>query len=171
VNFSKSSTSREGGIDLDRRRNKIVHQATEVSVMRYKDACAIGLWLTFAASTFPANAQCAVDTKLSGVYEGNDGGTYWVRTIGTKVFWLGMGPGAKPSFTNVFRGESKNGTVTGDWADVAGADRGSGVLIVGGSTDSFTKRGGSGSPFGASVWKNKRQSGGGCADTAGSPAN
>jgi hypothetical protein len=150
--------------------NKISNEPRKEFVMRYKAPCAIGLWLAIASSAFPAAAQCVVDSKLSGVYDGNDGGTYWVRTVGPNVFWLGIGPGAKPSFFNVFRGEVKNGLVTGDWADVAGADRGSGTLIVGGSIDSFTKRGSSGSPFGASVWKNKQPSSGGCGDTAGGPA-
>ena len=67
--------------------------------------------------------------NLTGKWLGNDKGTYWVRQIGSCVWWSGSGLG----FSNVFFGTmtSSGSTVFGLWADVPeGATVGSGSLIL-----------------------------------------
>jgi hypothetical protein len=54
------------------------------------------------------------DKDLTGTWMCNDGGTYYVRHVGNEIAWFGE----SSSFSNVFLGTLKNGTITGDWADV-----------------------------------------------------
>jgi hypothetical protein len=75
------------------------------------------------------HAQCTSRPSMTGEWKGSDGASYFVRQIGTTVWWAGLGD----TFTNVFKGtrDRKTQTVTGEWADVAGfSGRGTLVLSV-----------------------------------------
>lgn len=74
----------------------------------------------------PAEAGLTVD--LTGVYSCNDGGTYYIRTEGSDIFWFGQGDG----WTNVFHGTYKGQNLyEGKWADVPmGTNRGAGSLRI-----------------------------------------
>jgi len=59
--------------------------------------------------------------NLTGTWSGNEGGVYYIRSVGNLVYWVGMSfddDGA--TFTNVFRGTIAAGDniIVGDWADV-----------------------------------------------------
>ena len=77
----------------------------------------------------PANA----DTIYTGIWKGDDGATYYVRYVGTEIWWFGRGNG----FGNVFHGNlvagAANGPrrIVGKWADVPFGDaRNSGNLTL-----------------------------------------
>lgn len=61
---------------------------------------------------------------LTGAWAGDDGGIYYVRQLGSVVWWNGMssrdGPPATlgRDFNNVGRGEIKNLTIIADWVDL-----------------------------------------------------
>jgi subtilisin family serine protease len=60
---------------------------------------------------------------LTGVYNANDGGRYYMRQNGpTTLYWAGLsGGGAGTAFTNVFRGTEQgvpSTTIAGQWCDV-----------------------------------------------------
>ena len=61
---------------------------------------------------------------LTGAWAGDDGGIYYVRQLGSVVWWNGMssrdGPPATlgRDFNNVGRGEIKDLTIIADWVDV-----------------------------------------------------
>lgn len=60
---------------------------------------------------------------LTGVYNSNDGGRYYMRQNGpTTLYWAGLsGGGAGTAFTNVFRGTEQgipSTTIAGQWCDV-----------------------------------------------------
>jgi hypothetical protein len=81
------------------------------------------------SSPEPANAE----TLYTGVWKGNDGATYYVRYVGTEIWWFGQGNG----FGNVFYGKlvagGANGPrrIVGKWADVPIGDaRNSGDLTL-----------------------------------------
>ena len=58
------------------------------------------------------------DVNLTGVWHGDDIGTYYVRQIGSTVWWLGLSRDQGRSFANVFHGTMSDGTIEGDWVGV-----------------------------------------------------
>jgi hypothetical protein len=64
------------------------------------------------------------NTRLTGVWQASDGGTYYLRQDRWNVWWIGMSGGNDGrSFSNVFHGEIKwlpGGVVRimGEWVDV-----------------------------------------------------
>jgi hypothetical protein len=53
---------------------------------------------------------------LSGIWKSNDGGVYFVRQIGTEVWW--QGETADHEWVNAFKGTCTEDTVTGEWIDL-----------------------------------------------------
>jgi len=112
----------------------------------------------------PSPAPSGRPDDVTGVWSCNDGGTYYVRKVGTTVWWLGLSGDGGRSFINVFRGSWRSnpateepvdfGTVDGEWADVPRAPSAqSGTLRLSFRfTQELWKRGQSG-PFSGSVWK------------------
>jgi hypothetical protein len=110
----------------------------------------------------PCYESDTVSVAISGVWRGNDGGTYWIRQIGRCVWWAGASDNSDPrrvgrAFTNVFRGvlTADGRTISGSWSDVPnGATRGSGrlTLAVTGVPIGLVKTNATGSPFGAAAW-------------------
>jgi hypothetical protein len=105
--------------------------------------------------------------NVTGVWAGNDGGSYWVRQLGSCVYWAGFsGSGNSPSigtsFSNVFAGwlsTSSGIRIYGYWADVPrGATASGGTITVdvaidgsgrGLTMNKFSSTGG----FGGTAWK------------------
>lgn len=57
--------------------------------------------------------------SLTGVWSGGDGAAYFLRQVGTCLWWYGAPTGPSPAYSNVFAGTVlADGTVTGQWADV-----------------------------------------------------
>jgi len=108
-----------------------------------------------------ADASCASRTQISGTWKADDKGTYVIRRAPNNViWWMAESPDDGKSWTNVFRGtfDGKK-TITGEWADVKGWQKGGNVgtltlELIG--TDKalsgFKKVGASGSGFGATRW-------------------
>ncbi|MBP1961164.1 hypothetical protein [Paenibacillus aceris] len=74
--------------------------------------------------------------NLTGVYDCNDGGTYYLRQVGRILWWFGEDDNA--GFTNVYRGiiNQTTNTITGTWADVPkGENLGSGRLTLKGTAN------------------------------------
>jgi hypothetical protein len=108
--------------------------------------------------------------NLTGTWAANDGGTYWIRQIGTCVWWTGFS--GQPdtttmgtNFSNVFLGSmaidsAGKAQISGYWADVPrGATSNFGTIAVGslrldglGRVSSFVKLRSVGG-FSATVWK------------------
>ncbi|MEH2303592.1 MAG: hypothetical protein V7K88_32640 [Nostoc sp.] len=91
--------------------------------------------------------------NLTGKWQANDGGTYYIRQIGTQVWWYGEYSPTNPAFSNVFNGTINNNQINGNWADVPkGSTLSSGSLQL--QIDSYnrieavSKSGG----FGGSLW-------------------
>jgi hypothetical protein len=99
---------------------------------------------------------------LTGVWSANDAGTYYVRQLGTTVWWLGLSPDESPAysdqrqtFANVFQGTIQNGQVVGKWADIPlGETANSGpmqlALSAGPESTAMTRVGNAGAFSGAS---------------------
>lgn len=92
-------------------------------------ACAAGLVAASVGLSAPAHALCVAPKSISGSWNSNDGGVYFMRRVGSNVWWLGDGPGN--SWTNVFKGtlSQDRTTITGEWADVKPV-AGSGTLTL-----------------------------------------
>lgn len=61
--------------------------------------------------------RCPQD--LTGKWNGNDGGTYWIRQERGAVMWFGTsGLQEGTPFSNVFHGVRNGDTITGKWADI-----------------------------------------------------
>jgi hypothetical protein len=105
-----------------------------------------------------ADARCLGD--LSGIWSGDDSGTYYIQQNGNKIWWIGaehFNGGA--SFANVFFGQRSGDSIKGDWADVPlGNAKGNGHLTLLCSQNAhnyiLTKTSGSGG-FGGSTWEKR----------------
>jgi hypothetical protein len=70
---------------------------------------------------------------LTGVWSGDDAGTYYLREVDNTVWWLGLSVDEGRTFANVFRGTFQNGQVSGQWTDVPlGQTSNAGTLVVAG---------------------------------------
>ncbi|MGB1241005.1 MAG: DUF7452 domain-containing protein [Chitinophagales bacterium] len=95
--------------------------------------------------------------NLSGAWNCNDNGTYYINDKDGEVVWVGeakFANGQQPAWTNIFIGNCNSTTVKGIWVDVPkGRTRGSGTMTMkmenGGNTLRRTAVTGG---FGGSVW-------------------
>jgi hypothetical protein len=101
---------------------------------------------------------------LTGVWSADDAGTYYVRQLGTTVWWLGLSPDESPAysnkpqtFANVFQGTMQNGQLVGTWADIPlgeTANAGPMQLALGGGPASTTMtRVGNAGAFSGASWE------------------
>src|SRR5205823_5812635 len=77
---------------------------------------------------------------ITGVWRGDDGGMYYIRQVGSEIWWLGMSTRSSSGyldffkgldFTNVFHGTISGQRISGEWADVSrGTARSSGTLVM-----------------------------------------
>ncbi len=96
----------------------------------------------------------AQSETLTGVWNCNDGGVYFIRQIGNQVWWYGQSSDGGATWSNVFQGTITGSRITGSWADVPkGSIRGNGsmTLSIEGS-NRLRKIGAGGSGFGGSLW-------------------
>jgi hypothetical protein len=96
---------------------------------------------------------------LTGTWTSENSGTYYVRQVGTTVWWVGQSRDGGNSYTNVFNGSRNGDQITGFWADVpAGKNTGSGSLTLSisraGANFELRKVKDTGG-FGESIWKKR----------------
>ncbi|TPN85904.1 M12 family metallopeptidase [Aquimarina algicola] len=94
---------------------------------------------------------CGTVPNMSGYYRANDGGHYYIRHIGTDVYWFGEH--ASGNWANIFKGKLDGNKITGQFYDVPkGRIQGSGTLklTVNYNSTRITKT--EGANFGGSVW-------------------
>ncbi|MBI2372102.1 MAG: hypothetical protein HYV08_18040 [Deltaproteobacteria bacterium] len=90
---------------------------------------------------------------LTGLWTGNDGGTYYLRQVGDRIFWLGESGDGGRTWTNVATGKLSGGRIILDWGDVPkGAIRNSGLLVIRVEGDRLVRVEGTGG-FGGSEWR------------------
>jgi hypothetical protein len=74
--------------------------------------------------------------NLTGLWKGPSGGRYWIRQVGSCIWWYGESPDGGTDFTNVLFGtvsaSGSTSTIVGVWADVPkGENRNFGTMILG----------------------------------------
>jgi hypothetical protein len=108
-----------------------------------------GHWERARAIGNPANTLAVVSPPLppppppfdlTGTWAADDGGIYYVRQLGSAIWWAGFSSESPEavndfqrglSFTDVFRGTIEGNTINGTWADVPrGHDLKSGTLTL-----------------------------------------
>jgi hypothetical protein len=74
---------------------------------------------------------------LTGVWHANDGGTYYLRQLGSEIWWLGLSRDQGRTFANIFHGtivpEPNNPSINGEWVDIpagVGGARSNGRLTL-----------------------------------------
>jgi hypothetical protein len=95
---------------------------------------------------------------LTGIWKGQDQGTYYVRQVGDNIMWIGMSANDGRSWTNAFVGKIAGDTISGTWVDVPrGKIGGVGGLTLKvsqvGANIVIQKIGSTGSGFGTSTWQ------------------
>jgi hypothetical protein len=99
----------------------------------------------------------APDDNLTGVWQCDDGGTYYVRDLFSNFWWFGRSADGGATWSNVFFGQAaaapKPRRISGLWADVPmGVVQGSGTMeILIENENSFRRTDGTGT-FGGSHW-------------------
>lgn len=91
--------------------------------------------------------------NLTGVWRSDDGGRYYIRQIGNKVWWFGESAPNSPSWSNAAYGEVSGNELRLQWADVPkGYNMNSGSMVLdivsNGRLTAREKTGG----FGGSNW-------------------
>lgn len=107
----------------------LLHVSSPETISKISGAFGTTTWTMLRGGLDPPN------TRLTGVWQANDGGTYYLRQNGWDVWWNGMsGRNDGRFFNNVFQGEIKwlpGGVVRiiGEWVDVPrGTSTASGTL-------------------------------------------
>ncbi|MDQ3179323.1 MAG: hypothetical protein M3Q33_02265, partial [Acidobacteriota bacterium] len=73
-------------------------------------------------------AGTASAKEINGYYEGDDGGAYFIRQIGTKIYWFGEDP--KGGYANVLAGTINGSKITARFWDVPkGKAKGAGEIV------------------------------------------
>ena len=90
---------------------------------------------------------------LTGVWNCDDGGKYYIRQIGNTIWWYGDNNPDSPGFSNVMNGTICGNIITLNWADVPkGRTLNSGIMTLkiesSNRISAISKTGG----FGGSVW-------------------
>jgi len=119
----------------------------------------VGLSFVLASREMKASPAEAMQEDLTGTWTSENSGTYYVRQVGTTVWWVGQSRDGGNSYTNVFNGSRNGDHITGFWADVpAGRNTGSGSLTLlisrtGANVElrKIKETGG----FGESIWKKR----------------
>jgi len=90
--------------------------------------------------------------KLTGVWNCDDGGVYFIRQVGNQIWWYGQSGDGGDTWSNVFQGTIRGNTIIGSWADVPkGSIKGYGEMTLKLSGDRLQKISG-GENFGGGVW-------------------
>ncbi len=71
---------------------------------------------TLPGGVTPGTAPSSID--LTGVWNCDDGGKYYVRQLGPTVWWYGEHDPNTPDWSNVMRGTISVSTISADWTDV-----------------------------------------------------
>jgi len=122
----------------------------------------VALSFVLSASVFresKASPAAPLQEDLTGTWTSENNGTYYVRQVGTTVWWVGQSRDGGITYTNVFNGSRNGDQITGFWADVpAGKNTGSGSLTLAisrtGANVELRKVRETGG-FGESIWKKR----------------
>ncbi|AFZ03517.1 hypothetical protein [Calothrix sp. PCC 6303] len=133
--------------------------------------CSLAFTLGSTASTFAASQSIKAEsltsvpakvgnsstliaqaTNMTGAWNCNDGGVYFIRQVGNQIWWYGQSSDGGQTWSNVFQGTITGSRIVGSWADVPkGSIRGYGEMTLRISGGRIQKISG-GQNFGGSVW-------------------
>ncbi len=102
------------------------------------------------------NCYAQVNVDLTGVWNDDYGGTYYIRQLGNEVWWYGEERNENPGWSNVAHGYLEGDVLVLDWCDVPkGEWYGKGTLkIKVESSDGLVRLEQTGN-FGSSTWSRK----------------
>jgi len=100
-----------------------------------------------------SSGGASASLDLTGVWNCDDGGIYYLRQLGTTVWWYGEQSPSNPTWSNVMRGSISGSIINAEWSDVPmGSVMSSGNLVLqivsNNQLAALSKTGG----FGGSVW-------------------
>jgi hypothetical protein len=121
---------------------------------------------TSPAGLPPGERECncvgAPALNLTGTWKADDGAVYYLRQIGSELWWAGFSVETPAGvndlhkgllFTNVFHGQIADNTVSGAWADVPrGRYLNAGTLVLSVSNHAIRRQAETGG-FGHTVWQ------------------
>ncbi len=101
----------------------------------------------------PSTTVPSTAADLTGVWDCDDGGTYYIRQLENTIWWYGEPSNNPGQWSNVAKGTISGNTINLDWADVPkGTTMNSGILVLNIESNSrltaTQKTGG----FGGSTW-------------------
>src|ERR1051325_10678132 len=83
--------------------------------------------LIFAVAFSAASARAQGQKPITGYYEADDGGAYYIRQVANKIYWFGEDPNG--SYANVLSGDIAGNKITAHWVDVPkGKTKGAGDI-------------------------------------------
>jgi microsomal dipeptidase-like Zn-dependent dipeptidase len=118
---------------------------------------AVTTWVPDKFGTRPSSFTPS-DANLTGIWNADDYGVYYVREEGENVIWFGehrfTAGTDRQLFANVFVGRREGSTITGEWVDVPkGQARGNGTLTLRVDNPQQMSFVASNAAFGAKLWR------------------
>lgn len=87
--------------------------------------------ILIAALTFMLFPFSALAADLTGTWQADDGGTYYLREMNGTLHWYGEERARNPRWANVFQGRIGRDRIKGTWMDVPkGRTKGHGELVL-----------------------------------------
>ncbi|MFZ1699290.1 MAG: hypothetical protein WBO10_17010 [Pyrinomonadaceae bacterium] len=98
-----------------------------------------------------STAMQASAKDINGYFAADDGGAYFIRQIGNKIYWVGEDP--KGGYANIFAGTVTGNKITGKWWDIPkGRAKGGGDLTLEITANGNLTKVTSSAPFGAKTF-------------------
>jgi hypothetical protein len=90
---------------------------------------------------------------LTGVWNCDDGGKYYLRQLTNMIWWYGEANPTSPRWSNVMKGAIEGNTINGNWADVPkGSVMSSGIMVLSIESNNRLRASKKTGGFGGSVW-------------------
>ena len=121
--------------------------------MNVKSVVSVLVFLAACFTVAVTQSQPGPAVSLTGRWSANDGGTYYLRQVGSELWWYGQSGDGGQSWSNVYQGTIQGEQITGSWADVPhGRIQSSGVMSLAiNNPNQLTATNRTGG-FGGSVW-------------------
>ena len=90
---------------------------------------------------------------LTGVWNCDDGGKYYLRQLTNMIWWYGEANPTSPRWSNVMNGVIEGNTINGNWADVPkGSVMSGGIMVLSIESNNRLRASKKTGGFGGSVW-------------------
>jgi microsomal dipeptidase-like Zn-dependent dipeptidase len=118
INIAQAQTQAAGNNQTNRNEANTAEFQSDTQSAQARSIRRAGFSMMSASSNPNPSAPVVTPPmkELNGYYEADDGGAYFIRQIGAKIYWFGEDP--KGAYANVLTGTVSGNKITARWYDV-----------------------------------------------------